>query len=127
MRNILLIDDDETTNFLNRITVKKTNLAKVVHECKNGKEAVNYFTDLKNKPGLEKPDFILLDLNMPILDGWQFLDEYQNMQWQIPVYILSSSNYEEDINRIKQYPIVKDYLVKPLTSHKVIELMNELN
>jgi CheY-like chemotaxis protein len=125
MKNILLIDDDETTNFLTKITIKKTNLGIVIHECLNGKEGVNFFEDLQINPNATTPDIILLDLNMPILDGWQFLDEYKKFNATASVYIMSSSNYPEDIQNASNYPVVKGYIVKPLTTEKAIELLTD--
>jgi CheY-like chemotaxis protein len=125
MKNILLIDDDETTNFLTRITIKKTNLGNVIQECLNGKEGVEFFEELQNKPDALRPDIILLDLNMPILDGWQFLDEFKQFNSTAQVYIMSSSNYPEDIQNASNYPLVKGYIVKPLTTEKAIELLTD--
>ncbi len=125
MKNILLIDDDETTNFLTRITIKKTNLGIVMHECLNGKEGVEFFEELQNKPDSVTPDIILLDLNMPIIDGWQFLEEFKQFNSSAQVYIMSSSNYPEDIQNASNYPLVKGYIVKPLTTEKAIELLTD--
>jgi len=125
MKNILLIDDDETTNFLTRITIKKTNLGNVIQECLNGKEGVEFFEELQNKPDALRQDIILLDLNMPILDGWQFLDEFKQFNSTAQVYIMSSSNYPEDIQNASNYPLVKGYIVKPLTTEKAIELLTD--
>ncbi len=125
MKNILLIDDDETTNFLTRITIKKTNLGIVMHECLNGKEGVEFFEELQNKPDSVTPDIILLDLNMPIIDGWQFLEEFKQFNSSAQIYIMSSSNYPEDIQNASNYPLVKGYIVKPLTTEKAIELLTD--
>ena len=125
MKNILLIDDDETTNFLTRITIKKTNLGNVIHECLNGKEGVEFFEEINHKPDAITPDIILLDLNMPILDGWQFLDEFKQFNSTAQIYIMSSSNYPEDIQNASNYPLVKGYIVKPLTTEKAIELLTD--
>lgn len=124
MKNILLIDDDETTNFLTRITIKKTNLGIVIDDCQNGQEGLEFFQDLQKNPNAVAPDIILLDLNMPILDGWQFLDEFQQFNSNAHVYIMSSSNYPEDIEKASTYPLVKGYIVKPLTTEKAIELLS---
>lgn len=124
MKNILLIDDDDTNNFLTRITIKKTNLGIVIHDCLNGQEGVDFFQDLQKNPNSVSPDIILLDLNMPILNGWQFLDEFQKFNSNAHVYIMSSSNYPEDTEKAANNPLVKGYIVKPLTKEKAIELMS---
>ena len=83
------------------------------------------FEELQNKPDALRPDIILLDLNMPILDGWQFLDEFKQFNSTAQVYIMSSSNYPEDIQNASNYPLVKGYIVKPLTTEKAIELLTD--
>lgn len=94
---------------------------------KNGKEA---FDDLipKLKLDTDLPDVILLDLNMPIMDGWQFLDELikiPNMK-SIPIYIVSSSVDSRDIDKAKTYKIVNNYIVKPFSVAKIQALLEEL-
>jgi CheY-like chemotaxis protein len=69
------------------------------------------------------PDVILLDLNMPILDGWQFLDEFVKLpiKKEIAIFIVTSSIDPSDIEMVKKYDIVKSYIMKPITAQKLEE------
>tara|TARA_R110002124_G_scaffold120895_6_gene278973 strand:- start:31561 stop:31965 length:405 start_codon:yes stop_codon:yes gene_type:complete len=74
------------------------------------------------------PDLILLDLNMPIMDGWQFLDNFTriNIEKKIIIYIVSSSIDPVDLERSKKYSVVSNFVVKPISVHKVKEIMEEI-
>ncbi len=94
---------------------------------KNGKDAFdNLLPNLKLNTNL--PDVILLDLNMPIMDGWQFLDEFLKVpdSEKIPIYIVSSSVDSRDIERAKTYKMVGQYIIKPFSISKVEELLEGL-
>jgi CheY-like chemotaxis protein len=80
------------------------------------------------------PDYILLDINMPIMNGWEFLDEYKRLNLdplgKSKIYIISSSVFSNDINKARSYPLVKDFISKPLNVEKIKELFGvrqELN
>ena len=70
---------------------------------------------------LKLPDVILLDINMPVLDGWQFLDDFKNIIFakKIVVFIVSSSIDPQDLEMVKNYPILKNYIIKPLSANKL--------
>jgi len=72
------------------------------------------------------PDYILLDINMPIMNGWEFLDEYTRLNidpsGKSKVFIISSSVFSNDINKARSYPLVKDFISKPLNVDKIVEL-----
>lgn len=125
MKKVLLIDDDKINNFLSSLIINKTNKAEVAKECFNGKEGLEYLMSVKNLPDEQIPDIIFLDLNMPVLDGWQFLQEYilSDELKKIPVYILTSSNYQADMEKSKDFDIVKGYIVKPLKKDVVEEIL----
>lgn len=125
MKKVLLIDDDKINNFLATLVIKQTKLAIVEKECLNGQEAIDYLSS-SNLESL--PDIILLDINMPVLDGWQVLD-YLTQTGKckgVPIYVFSSSNYDLDIVRAKEYPIVTGYIVKPLKKELFINLVEGL-
>lgn len=124
---ICIIDDDPIFRF----GTKK--MMEAVHHhldfliYKNGQEA---YDDLlpKLKLGSNLPDVILLDLNMPIMDGWQFIEEITknpNAE-KIPIFIVSSSVDTRDIDKAKTYKIVNNYIVKPFSVSKIQELLKEL-
>ncbi len=92
----------------------------------NGKEAINHIEDHANN-GAMLPDVIFLDLNMPIMDGWQFLDRYESilpkLAKRIDVYVLSSSIFPEDVDRAKSFNSVIEYLIKPIANEKLVEIV----
>jgi len=80
------------------------------------------------KSGENLPDLILLDLNMPIMDGWQFLDNFTkiNIEKKIIIYIVSSSIDPIDIEKSKSYAAVSNFVVKPISFDKIKELMHDI-
>lgn len=124
MKKVVLIDDDTVNNFITKLTLERNNLAEVIHECVNGKEGLTYLNALCCQDDGLKPDYILLDLNMPGVDGWQFLSEYKHLKddCKAPVYILTSSDHEDDLSKANLYQEVKGYITKPLLAEKVANL-----
>lgn len=126
-----MIDDDMVTWAICEMVLNKTGFSKEIEKLGNGKEGIDYFSAYfekkkKGEQGLVPPDLILLDLNMPVMDGWTFLEDYiRKYAERIPgtkIAILSSTVNPEDFIRAQKYPIVIDFINKPLT----IELVEEL-
>ena len=96
----------------------------------NGQEALDYILPLVDTPE-RIPDVILLDINMPVLDGWQFMDEFVRLKprinKQITIYMVSSSVSELDINKAKSYAEISDYVVKPMRSDDLIKMQQKFN
>jgi CheY-like chemotaxis protein len=120
-RVICVIDDDPIYQILiNKIIgVSKTDYGYM--GFKNGKEAVDYFTLdlLKNLP-----EIILLDLEMPIMDGWDFLDEIENLNTDnTAIYVVSSSISHEDKEKAKAYSKIKGHFSKPFDSGKIQQIV----
>jgi two-component system, chemotaxis family, chemotaxis protein CheY len=115
---IALIDDDEIFQFITSRLIERANLAQELKQFHNGDVALHYLSNHAHVAD-ELPDIILLDINMPVIDGWMFLDEFKDLatklQKKITIYMVSSSIAPEDINRAKSNPLVKDYLVKPVS------------
>jgi CheY-like chemotaxis protein len=122
-----IIDDDPIFVFGSKILLKNNDFASNIIVCQNGKEALEALIPLlASEEGL--PEVIFLDLNMPIMDGWEFLDEFSQLSniQATRIYILSSSIDIRDLERAKRYDIVSDFIAKPLTDAKIIELVQEL-
>src|ERR1700741_1907762 len=124
--SILLVDDDEINNFISIKLIKKAMENTAISACLNGRFAIEELVEIqKHDPSL-LPDFILLDINMPIMNGWEFLDEYKRLNLdplgKSKIYIISSSVFSNDINKARSYPLVKDFISKPLSVDKIIEL-----
>src|ERR1700761_572833 len=124
--SILLVDDDEINNFISIKLIKKALLTSEIMACLNGKFAIDQLVNIQKKDPEKLPDYILLDINMPIMNGWEFLDEYKRLNidplGKCKIYIISSSVFSNDINKARSYPLVKDFISKPLNVDKIIEL-----
>ncbi|SDH74847.1 Response regulator receiver domain-containing protein [Flavobacterium omnivorum] len=133
MKNKLtyIIDDDKLTVKLMSILISKNKFCEEIQSYNNAQHALE---ELK-KNEFDKvilPDAILLDLNMPIMDGWQFLDEFieLSLKKEIFIFIMTSSIDPADIEKAKEYQIVKDYIEKPITAKKldaICKLIGEIN
>lgn len=130
-KKVLLVDDDEVSHIIGNRLMKITSYAKEIVALENGKEAITYFHKLvkMNEPEKIAPDVIFLDINMPLMNGWDFLEDYTRLYYPqfpfIKIYILSSSMDPEDIVKSKNYPMVKDYFVKPLTKENLEKLQKK--
>ena len=122
-----IIDDDPIFRFGTKKIMESVQFCEKFLVFKNGKEAFDDLA-LKLRLNLEVPDVILLDINMPIMDGWQFLDELVKIPYtkKIPIYIVSSSVDSRDIDKAKKYDLVSNYIIKPFSVAKVQALLEEL-
>jgi two-component system chemotaxis response regulator CheY len=114
---VLIVDDDFVYRYAASKTIRATGLAGKIEECSNGIEALNYLKEnICNSENL--PDIIFLDINMPAMDGWEFLSEFNAMVSRISktilIYIVSSSLDKSDLSRSKEINMVTDFLVKPV-------------
>lgn len=119
----LLIDDDPVYTLLAEKLLKSVKFSNAYVTFDNGKDAIEGY---KNMVELGKiPDTILLDLNMPVMDGWQFLDELIKLNLPIPsrIYIVSSTIDNRDLKKVEQYECIKELISKPLTPEKVNYMM----
>lgn len=124
--SILLVDDDEINNFISIKLIKKAVDNTAISACLNGRFAIEELVEIQKHDPALLPDFILLDINMPIMNGWEFLDEYKRLNidplGKSKIYIISSSVFSNDINKAKSYPLVKNFISKPLSVDKIKEM-----
>lgn len=111
---ICIIDDDPIVQFTLSKQIERLPAASVIFSFLDGEQALQFF---KSKPK-NLPDIIFVDINMPILDGWEFIEQfmpiYPSLKKNIPLYVLSSSDFEDDVEKSKKFPIISNYLIKPL-------------
>ncbi len=124
-KHALLIDDNNTDNYIAKHIITQSNKADRITIKNSAIKALEYLNTI-NHANEEFIDIIFLDINMPEMDGFDFLDELIKFPEEIiaktSVFMLTSSDDPKDINRATQYSIVKKYLVKPLTD----DILNEL-
>ncbi len=130
MKHIFLIDDDVIFNQMHLGHFEKVNFAEKVSVFANSREAFNKLKQLHDSDPKNLPGLIFLDINMPVTDGWKFLDELKTLSASLvdacKVVILTSSISSIDIERAKTYEIVFDFISKPLTSTKLRTLNDKL-
>lgn len=114
---ILIIDDDDIFVLLNSKVITSIEKNVEIVDFEDGELALNYLHEIIDNPDL-LPDIILLDLNMPVMDGWEFLAEYQKIlpkiAKKIHLYLLSSSISPYDMEKSQQIAAVTEFVTKPL-------------
>lgn len=128
---ILLIDDDLATNFINKRIIQKANLTEHVYVTLNGKEAIDYlckkgkFESTTNE--FPQPQLILLDINMPVMDGWEFIEAFQNLNIEdkedISIVMLSSSFNPADRAKAESIKAISDFKQKPMSKEDLLEIV----
>lgn len=120
---VMLVDDDEVSNFITTEILSNINLTDNIEVATNGKEALEILTKDSectiSEEKIDSPDLIFLDLNMPVMNGFEFLQAFRECDKKVHVVVLTSSTNEKDIEEARKYPQVKYYLSKPLTADKV--------
>ena len=121
--DVFVVDDDIIFHFIIKKLLLNNDINVIPTFFENGMEAIE---GLKRKlhTGENQPDLILLDINMPILDGWQFLEEFKILkkliEKQIVIYIISSSDNQYDLEKAKDYTEeVTDYYLKPMSGDEI--------
>jgi len=122
-KSILVVDDDKICNFLTVNALKKAGIEGNIDVVINGLEAIN-----KLKDAFNFPDLILLDINMPIMDGLDFLKTYREngFEGKSKIAMYTSSIREADKEIAFKYNDVFDFINKPLTHEKLLDLINRL-
>ena len=125
---VMLVDDNDTDNFISRRIIEITKFSENVIVKNSGKDALDYLEENREMPDAI-PDIIFLDINMPIVDGFVFLYEYEKFSNSVKdkcrVIILSSSDNKRDIDKIINNDFVIKFVTKPLTE-KTLEEIKEL-
>ncbi len=122
---VMLVDDNDTDNFISKRIIEITNFAEEVIVKSSGKSALDYLNDNAGEVA-NLPEIIFLDINMPIVDGFVFLYEFEkfavNIKDNCKVIILSSSDNKRDIDKIVNNDYVIKFITKPLTEKSLEEI-----
>lgn len=123
---IMLIDDNPHDNFFHSRVIENCNAAKHIIVKEMAEEALQYLKALEHHPGL-KPNIIFLDINMPGMNGWEFLDEYKlldkSLQSEMLVMMLTTSNNPKDDELAKKHGVPLGFRTKPLTEEMLHEVL----
>jgi len=131
IKSFLLIDDDKATNFLHKREISKSEIKSEVNVVENGEEGINFIKDLLAK-GEPLPTVIFLDINMPRMNGWEFLEEYEKITTGLKlnaniVVMLTTSLNPDDEKKAKLYTSICKYLTKPLKRITLPEIIKQVS
>jgi CheY-like chemotaxis protein len=126
LKSVLLVDDDHATNHYHEIMLMDWGVAENIYKVSNGQEALDF---LKDKT-YEKPCLIMLDINMPVMNGFEFLEEYEKLEAHekisYVVFMLTSSLHSSDMDRAKDFNALNGYCEKPMTEEMMKEIMEKI-
>jgi CheY-like chemotaxis protein len=125
---ILLIDDDPIANFINTRLLKSLSITEHISIMKNGVDATKFLLDLE-KRGENCPELIFLDINMPVMDGFEFYHTFQKLKFSnttpVKFIVLSTSSYFNDIEKFEKMG-VSDFIYKPITKEKLLPVLKKM-
>ncbi|MFT5737821.1 MAG: CheY-like chemotaxis protein [Maribacter sp.] len=129
LKSILLVDDDEASNFLHSIFINKLEMEIEVNAAINGQEALDFILS-KGQDSLALPCMVMLDLRMPIVDGWEFLRMYEEqvskeLKEQLMVVLVTISDNQADKDRATNNPHIVDFAQKPLSDSTFRKIINK--
>jgi CheY-like chemotaxis protein len=125
---VMLIDDNEIDNLINQKMIEAASIAENIYTHTGAKSAIEFLRNMEKLEVADKvlPDVIFLDIDMPLMDGFQFLDEFEKLtnvaKKKCKIVMLTSSINPQDSNRAKKYENVRLYLNKPLSHDSIIKL-----
>jgi CheY-like chemotaxis protein len=125
LRSIFIVDDDPIHQQITEIMLHRLRISEAVSRFSDAQDALDHIREHMNDPEA-LPDLILLDLNMPVMDGWEFLEAFEALRSGLPrkvkVYVLTSSIDEKDKERVHRFAFVEGYLTKPLSKEIILQL-----
>lgn len=126
---VAVVDDDELYRFILKTQISQIHPEDEIQLFTNGREALEHVMNGLNEGPKALPDIIFLDLNMPVMDGWEFLESFAKIADDLPkvvtIYIVTSSMNPEDKKRAESFASVNNFIVKPLSRDRLRETMNE--
>lgn len=129
LRKVICIDDDPITLMLCKKVMERVEFASEINTLQNGEEAIKQFEDYEKIDTKNAPYMVFIDLNMPVMNGWEFLDEYfkreYHKKFKTHFIVLSSTIDPKDVEKSKLYSMVVDFLSKPITKTMLEELKSK--
>lgn len=127
---ILLVDDDEPTNFLNKMVVEEVDCARHIHVSQSGEEALKFLENAEGEKQMyTPPNLIFLDINMPAMNGWEFLEQYsylkQEQKANVVIVMLTTSLNPDDCAKAAKIADVSGFETKPLTAEKLSVILKK--
>ncbi|MES2285309.1 MAG: response regulator [Bacteroidota bacterium] len=125
-KSICIIDDEEINQFILKTIIKNLNNEIKISTYNNGEVALNSLTEILDSKE-DMPDIILLDINMPVMGGWQFMDEFVKLQVgkKTAIYIITSSSSPDDKKKAKTYADISDFLTRPIAPNTLKEIIEK--
>lgn len=131
MYAIMLIDDNEIDNLINQKMIESADVVENIYTHTGARSAIEFLRNAEKLEGFSDkilPDIILLDIDMPLMDGFQFLDEFEKLKEttkeKCAVVMLTSSINPQDVNKSKKYKYVKRYINKPLSQDSITKIFS---
>jgi CheY-like chemotaxis protein len=125
-KSILLVDDDVATNHYHEIMLTEWGVTEAVYKVGNGEEALDFLRTHQ----CEKPSLIMLDINMPVMNGFEFLEQYEFLQphekVSYVVFMLTSSMHPNDVNKAGEMEALNGYCEKPMTEEMVLDVIDKI-
>ncbi|TPN84506.1 response regulator [Aquimarina algicola] len=133
-KSALLIDDNKCDNFIHRKIIKRFQFAEYIYDCRDGQDALDFLNREGKYHNLDSsiidPEIIFLDINMPIMNGWEFLEEYKELQYSSKqrhiIVMLSTSSNPTDRYEAKNNSLILDFMSKPLNEAKLKKIKTVL-